>query len=152
GVARRAYNALAPGGSAMQLEKTIATIAAAHGPLPAYAVRPARETGPLPGVVVVQEAWGVDDHIEDVADRLATAGYQALAPDLYALGGERPAPTSRPRMDRLKKFLDEAGPQVFRDRQAREAALAARPAERADLEATFSAMPFFRPDREQLLG
>ena len=35
------------------------------------------------GIVVIQEWWGVDDHIQSVADRFAAAGYTALAPDLY---------------------------------------------------------------------
>ena len=37
-----------------------------------------------PGVVVIQEWWGLNDHIRAVADRFAAAGYNALAPDLYA--------------------------------------------------------------------
>lgn len=36
-----------------------------------------------PGVVVIQEWWGLNDHIKDVAERFAAAGYTALAPDLY---------------------------------------------------------------------
>ena len=40
-------------------------------------------TGSGPGIVVIQEWWGLVDHIKDVADRLATAGFVALAPDLY---------------------------------------------------------------------
>jgi len=36
-----------------------------------------------PGVVVIQEWWGLNDHIKDIADRFAIAGYTALAPDLY---------------------------------------------------------------------
>jgi len=39
--------------------------------------------GPFPGVIVVQEWWGVDDHIKDVAQRFARQGFAALAPDLY---------------------------------------------------------------------
>lgn len=35
------------------------------------------------GVVVLQEWWGVDDHIKGIADRFAAQGYHALAPDLY---------------------------------------------------------------------
>jgi len=41
------------------------------------------ETGAGPGVIVIQEWWGLVDHIRDVADRLARAGFTALAPDLY---------------------------------------------------------------------
>jgi len=36
-----------------------------------------------PGVVVIQEWWGLVPHIEDVCDRFAAAGFAALAPDLY---------------------------------------------------------------------
>ena len=36
-----------------------------------------------PGIVVIQEWWGINDQIRGVADRLATAGYRALVPDLY---------------------------------------------------------------------
>ena len=36
-----------------------------------------------PGVVVIQEWWGLDDEVKSVADRLANAGYRALVPDLY---------------------------------------------------------------------
>jgi carboxymethylenebutenolidase len=37
-----------------------------------------------PGVVVIQEWWGLQEQIKGVCDRLALAGYEALAPDLYA--------------------------------------------------------------------
>src|SRR5688500_5597503 len=36
-----------------------------------------------PGVVVIQEWWGLNDQIKGVADRLAKTGYRALVPDLY---------------------------------------------------------------------
>jgi carboxymethylenebutenolidase len=41
------------------------------------------EKGSGPGVVVIQEWWGLVEHIKDVCDRFAGAGYVALAPDLY---------------------------------------------------------------------
>src|SRR5881296_555293 len=41
------------------------------------------ETGGGPGVVVIQEWWGLVDHIKDVCDRFANEGFVALAPDLY---------------------------------------------------------------------
>lgn len=46
-----------------------------------YLAEPA--TANAPAVVVIQEWWGLNDQIKGVADRLATAGYQALVPDLY---------------------------------------------------------------------
>ena len=46
-----------------------------------YLARP--EGGSGPGVIVVQEWWGLDSGIKEMADRLAEAGFVALAPDLY---------------------------------------------------------------------
>ncbi len=51
-------------------------------PTRGYLSRPAGD-GPWPGVVVIQEWWGLNDHMRDVADRLAGQGFVALAPDLY---------------------------------------------------------------------
>lgn len=47
-----------------------------------YLAQPA-QAAQAPAVVVIQEWWGLNDQIRGVADRLATAGYQALVPDLY---------------------------------------------------------------------
>ncbi|MGH1502033.1 MAG: dienelactone hydrolase family protein [Acidimicrobiales bacterium] len=41
------------------------------------------ESGTGPGLIVIQEWWGLNDHIKDLTDRFAAAGYVALAPDLY---------------------------------------------------------------------
>ncbi|MEE9606581.1 MAG: dienelactone hydrolase family protein [Myxococcota bacterium] len=49
--------------------------------VPAYLAVPASRRGS--GVLVVQEAWGLVDHVRDVCDRLAREGFVALAPDLY---------------------------------------------------------------------
>ena len=46
-----------------------------------YLARPPAGQGP--GVIVIQEWWGLVDHIRDVCDRFAAAGFVALAPDLY---------------------------------------------------------------------
>jgi carboxymethylenebutenolidase len=54
---------------------------AAATPASGYLAVPASGGGPA--VVVLQEWWGVDDHIRGVCDRLAGAGFIALAPDLY---------------------------------------------------------------------
>jgi carboxymethylenebutenolidase len=47
---------------------------------PGYLARP---QGRGPGVIVIQEWWGLVPHIEQIADRFADAGFVALAPDLY---------------------------------------------------------------------
>ncbi len=41
------------------------------------------DSGSGPGVIVIQEWWGLVDHIKDLADRFAGAGFVALAPDFY---------------------------------------------------------------------
>jgi len=51
------------------------------GPFAAYVSVPASGQGP--GLVVLQEWWGLVPHIRDVCDRLARAGFVTLAPDLY---------------------------------------------------------------------
>ena len=63
-------------------------IPAKDGPMAAYVARPAQAPGKLPTVLVVQEIFGVHEHIKDVARRLAKAGYLAIAPDLYARQGD----------------------------------------------------------------
>ncbi len=47
-----------------------------------YLAEPERAAG-APAVVVIQEWWGINDQIRGVAERLASAGYLALVPDLY---------------------------------------------------------------------
>jgi carboxymethylenebutenolidase len=47
-----------------------------------YLAKP-KGDGPFKAVIVIQEWWGVDDHIKNVAERFAKLGYAALAPDLY---------------------------------------------------------------------
>jgi carboxymethylenebutenolidase len=59
-----------------------------HGEVRGYLVRPAAAEGALPAVVVVHENRGLNPYIEDVARRLAKAGFMALAPDgLTSVGG-----------------------------------------------------------------
>ncbi len=59
-----------------------------HGEVRAYYVRPAKAGGKLPAVVVVHENRGLNPYIEDVARRVAKAGFIALAPDgLTSKGG-----------------------------------------------------------------
>ena len=58
------------------------------GRVKGYLVKPAGREGKLPGVLVIHENRGLNPYIEDVARRLAKAGYMALAPDgLTSLGG-----------------------------------------------------------------
>jgi carboxymethylenebutenolidase len=48
-----------------------------------YYAEPAGGGAGAPGIVVLQEWWGVNDQIRGVADRLTEAGYRTLVPDLY---------------------------------------------------------------------
>ena len=48
-----------------------------------YLARPEASATPTPGIVVIQEWWGLVPHIEQLVDRFAAEGFVALAPDLY---------------------------------------------------------------------
>jgi carboxymethylenebutenolidase len=62
-------------------------IPVADGEIPAYRAMPATG-GPFPVVLVVQEIFGVHEHIKDVCRRFAQEGYCAIAPELYARQGD----------------------------------------------------------------
>jgi carboxymethylenebutenolidase len=53
----------------------------ANGPTTAYVARP--DEGEEKAVILIQEWWGVNDHIKDIAGRYAGEGFTAVAPDLY---------------------------------------------------------------------
>jgi len=57
------------------------------GSIPAYRAMPDKG-GPFPTVLVVQEVFGVHEHIKDLCRRLAKLGYFAIAPELYARQGD----------------------------------------------------------------
>jgi carboxymethylenebutenolidase len=73
-------------GSAVQLNTS-------DGKMDAYVAQP-KNGGNFPGVVVIQEAFGVNDHIKKVTDRIAAEGYVAIAPDIYHRESERIIPYS----------------------------------------------------------
>ncbi|RPE01105.1 dienelactone hydrolase family protein [Candidatus Pantoea deserta] len=56
--------------------------------MPAYYAKPKESSGPLPVVLVVQEIFGVHEHIRDICRRLALEGYLAVAPELYFREGD----------------------------------------------------------------
>lgn len=60
---------------------TMIQFASNGGTTPGYLAEPAQGDGP--GVIVIQEWWGLNDHVKAVADRYAAQGFVALAPDLY---------------------------------------------------------------------
>jgi carboxymethylenebutenolidase len=71
----------------MELRTETIDVPAAGGTMPAFLGRPAGGA-PAPAVLVIQEAFGLNEHIKDVAKRIAGEGYVALAPDLYWRGGK----------------------------------------------------------------
>ncbi|CAL95264.1 dienelactone hydrolase family protein [Azoarcus olearius] len=75
------------------------------GELPAYHAAPATP-GPHPVVLLVQEIFGVHEHIRDVARRLAKLGYLAVAPELFFRSGD---PKRAPSMEALRSdFVGQA--------------------------------------------
>lgn len=71
-------------GSTLQLN-------APDGKMEAFEAKPL-EGGPYPGIVVLMEAFGLNDHIKSVTERIAQEGYVAIAPDLYHRESERIVP------------------------------------------------------------
>jgi len=69
------------------LDAAMVEVKAADRAIPAYRARPAGGAK-VPVVVVIQEIFGVHEHIKDVCRRLAKLGYYAIAPDLYARTGD----------------------------------------------------------------
>ncbi len=100
---------------------------------------PRRAQTPLPTLVIIQEIWGVDAHIEDVAARFAEAGYATFAPDLYAVEGERPEVLTRERIDAVKSFLDTLPSTAWHSAEERQKALDRLPSPgRETVQETFS--------------
>jgi carboxymethylenebutenolidase len=62
-------------------------IPVAGGEIPAYRAMPAAG-GPFPVVLVVQEIFGVHEHIKDICRRFGKLGHLAVAPELYARQGD----------------------------------------------------------------
>jgi carboxymethylenebutenolidase len=72
----------------MQIDEL--TLDTADGPMAAYQAAP--DGGARRAVIVIQEAFGVNDHIQDVTRRFADAGYHAIAPALFHRAGGGTAP------------------------------------------------------------
>jgi carboxymethylenebutenolidase len=84
----------------------------------AYRVDPLPAQGSLPGILLIQEIWGVDKHIVNVARRLARAGYLVCAPDLYSRG-ERAEALTRERIEAARALLDSLPQTAWSDEGAR---------------------------------
>jgi carboxymethylenebutenolidase len=73
---------LLAGTAAAQVKTRMITIKSGDEDIQAFLAEPEGK-GPHPGLVVIQEWWGLNDWIKDNAKRLAAKGFVALAPDLY---------------------------------------------------------------------
>jgi carboxymethylenebutenolidase len=84
------------------------TVTTVDGPMDLYEALP--DGAPRAAVIVVQEAFGVNDHIQDVTRRFAAAGYRAVAPTLFhrAGGGTAPYTDFSKVMPLFKGVNDEA--------------------------------------------
>lgn len=69
-------------------DQIIDSVSSGSAELKGYTARPS-VPGPWPGVVVMQEIWGVDDVLRRQCDRLAEIGYLAVAPNLFSDGGAK---------------------------------------------------------------
>ena len=74
------------------LEAGEVSIPVADGAIPAYRARPAQGAG-FPVILVVQEIFGVHEHIKDVCRRFAKLGFLAVAPEMFARQGNPAAVT-----------------------------------------------------------
>lgn len=117
-----------------------------------YLVRPqAAGDKTLPTVLVIQEIWGVDEHIQDMADRFAMAGYQAIAPDLYSLGAT-PEPLTAERIHAVKQFLDTMPPQGWGDATIRDQHIDQLPSEQGNQVRETLGLLFAPRDNQKLIG
>ena len=79
---------VAPDDRRLRTERVTVPSPQGNGEIRGYFARPANAAGPLPAVLVVHENRGLNPYIEDVARRLATENFMALAPDgLTSVGG-----------------------------------------------------------------
>lgn len=77
----------------METKSETVQLNTSDGKMEAYVAQP-KDAGIYPGIVVVQEAFGVNDHIKKVTDRVAAEGYVAVAPDIFHREAERVIPYS----------------------------------------------------------
>ena len=75
----------------MEITTSTLQLNTSDGKMETYAARP-RDGGARPAVIVLMEAFGLNGHIKDVTERIASEGYVAIAPDLYHREPERVVP------------------------------------------------------------
>jgi carboxymethylenebutenolidase len=119
------------------------TFSGSKGNCRAYIASMEKVSEPQPTVIIIQEIWGVDAHIQDVAQRFAAAGYVAIAPDLFADNGVCPEELKQERLSESKDFLHSIPHTAWFNPQERETEIKKQPTEQQDrlrttLESLFS--------------
>lgn len=99
----------------MDVTTSTLQLSTSDGNMEAFEARP-KDGGSYPGIVVLMEAFGLNDHIRKLTERMAQEGYVAIAPDLYHRESERVIPYSDMKkaigtMNRLQdpKVMDDVG-------------------------------------------
>jgi carboxymethylenebutenolidase len=101
-----------------RLKTEAITYPGSSGEMKGYLAHPADQSGKLPAVIVIHENRGLNDHIRDVARRVALEGFVALAPDLLSPLGGTPANEDQARdmiskLDPAKTIADEVATLQF---------------------------------------
>jgi len=77
----------------MDVSSSTVQLNTSDGKMDAYVAQP-KDSGTYPGIVVIQEAFGVNDHMKKVTERIAAEGYVAICPDIFHREAERVIPFS----------------------------------------------------------
>ncbi len=77
----------------MDISNSTVQLNTSDGKMDAYVAQP-KAGGSYPGVVVIQEAFGINDHMKKVTERIAAEGYVAICPDIFHRETERVIPFS----------------------------------------------------------
>lgn len=77
----------------MDVTSSTLQLSTPDGKMDAYEAQP-KAAGSYPGIVVFMEAFGLNDHIKKITERIAQEGYVAIAPDLFYREAERVVPYS----------------------------------------------------------
>jgi len=103
----------------VQSEHILIPASDGNGDVPGLLVVPAG-VGPWPGVVMVHEAFGIEENMIHQAEHLASRGYLVLMPDLYSRGGMRKC------LGATFRALSNGEGQAFRDVEAAQKLLSGR--------------------------
>lgn len=107
-----------------RIKAELITVPGATGEMKAYLALPAKAEGKLPAVIVIHENRGLNAHIEDIARRLATAGFAALAVDFLSPLGGTPADEDKARemfgkLDKAETVANAAAAVAFLEKDPR---------------------------------